>query len=344
MSLVAYFKVRPYAVDIWSVCRDHNRVFVGYPPYRKRRSGSPNGLRDAIWSLADEFDVARDVGDVKGRDAPRGYRSKVSFNKRLARELQPGDFALVPRPGAGVVHCAPLVGRFEFNESAEWFDDFLRLLPEDMRRDGTDYHREVCQSWKVGDWRALPFVSLPRWIGSRLLAQDAVGLVADSVGIAHDDITRLYANPIPSMVAPSTEPEEVARRLSSWLSPASFEHLCVELLQLENPAETWIHVGGSGDGGADGLGYAPDGHCVGVLQCKWKWSKPKRDPRADADLGRHRARLVLASLVHSSTVDATGFANAEFWSGLRVAELVIHHSNRLPLAMAIRAGTSSSLD
>jgi len=43
-----------------------------------------------------------------------------------------------------------------------------------------------------------------------------------------------------------------------------------QLLQLENPSERWWHVGGSGDGGADGLALGPSETITAAVQCKWK--------------------------------------------------------------------------
>ena len=43
--------------------------------------------------------------------------------------------------------------------------------------------------------------------------------------------------------------EEIKRRLAEDLTPTSFEHLVVSLLQLEHPTETWQYTGGPGDGG-----------------------------------------------------------------------------------------------
>jgi hypothetical protein len=69
---------------------------------------------------------------------------------------------------------------------------------------------------------------------------------------------------------------EVELRLVSAVGPNTLEHRCTALLQLENPKHIWMHVGGSGDGGVDGIGADESGTVVGLLQSKWA-------PLKDAD-------------------------------------------------------------
>src|SRR5205085_721411 len=65
--------------------------------------------------------------------------------------------------------------------------------------------------------------------------------------------------------------QEIERRLLDTLTPSSFEHLVVSLLQLEHRHETWSQVGGPGDGGIDDVGAAEDGAVAALLQCKWQY-------------------------------------------------------------------------
>ena len=48
--------------------------------------------------------------------------------------------------------------------------------------------------------------------------------------------------------SPTVDQSEVRRHLVRLLTPPSFEHLAVALLQLENKEERSLHVGGSSEG------------------------------------------------------------------------------------------------
>ena len=133
---------------------------------------------------------------------------------------------------------------------------------------------------------------------------------------------------------PLTDTDDVAeiqRRLLTFVSPATLEHLCVELLQLEHPDETWWHVGGAGDGGADGLGYTHDWIPSGRVQCKWYF---KGSRVSEVFRPCENMRQVFASLIHGPVEqDVQG---AEFWALEHVAMLVKKHAKDLPITRSLR--------
>ncbi len=106
----------------------------------------------------------------------------------------------------------------------------------------------------------------------------------------------------------------------------------MDLLRLERPNEYWYHCGGSGDGGADGIGYAADGMAVSILQCKLR--NPGGaidDPRVRESLGRERMGLVIASL---DVLDEAP-ADATVWGPRDVAALLLKHARRIPIALTL---------
>jgi hypothetical protein len=125
---------------------------------------------------------------------------------------------------------------------------------------------------------------------------------------------------------------EIERRLLTFVSPNALEHLVIALLQLERPHETWWHIGGSGDGGSDGLGYTNDWIPTGQVQCKWLFS------------GSHSSEVfgtpndcmkrILVSLIYRHVVQDV--QNAEFWGRDRIASLVKRHAKDLPIAKSLR--------
>jgi hypothetical protein len=135
----------------------------------------------------------------------------------------------------------------------------------------------------------------------------------------------------------SLDPTTVERRLMEDLTPTTFEHLVVSLLQLEHPNETWAQVGGSGDGGIDGVGADETGHVTGLLQCKWQyWGG---DPFANHvwETGSASFRTYLASLLCPENIARP--ANTTFLARSDISKLVIKHHGRLPQAIGMRIGT-----
>jgi hypothetical protein len=116
------------------------------------------------------------------------------------------------------------------------------------------------------------------------------------------------------------------------VGPNTFEHLCVALLQLENPEQVWLHVGGSGDGGIDGIGADANGTVVGLLQAKWAyWGE---EVFVDHQAARAGTRHILAAILHSDGIRDR--EHVEFWPRSRIASLVLKHADRLPLALSLR--------
>jgi hypothetical protein len=132
------------------------------------------------------------------------------------------------------------------------------------------------------------------------------------------------------------DPAVIERRLLTDLTPSSFEHLTVALLQLEHPEEVWSHVGGSGDGGVDGVGASQDGHVAALLQCKWHYEGGNAFPTEVVwKPGSHPMRRYLAALRYSPGASPTDSA---FLDRRTIAQLVAKHHPRLPQALSMRIG------
>jgi len=122
---------------------------------------------------------------------------------------------------------------------------------------------------KVG----IAFPLLPRWITYSLLSRNTKGWLYDRPDrgrTALEVLDEIYRGRYAPDLSPTCDVQKIAGRMLDWLSPNAFEHLVCELLQLEQPQIRWWHVGGSGDGGADGLAVNDKGCLVAALQCKWK--------------------------------------------------------------------------
>ena len=127
---------------------------------------------------------------------------------------------------------------------------------------------------------------------------------------------------------PTLDFKEIERRLIRWLTPRSFEHLAVNLLQLEHPNEQWLHVGGSGDGGADGLAFK-NGRTTSVLQCKWRYIGDFE--KLASCLKQDGLKVFVAALIYDQ------YPNGD--SVLDRSWLVEKNHRRLPEAIGLGIGT-----
>jgi hypothetical protein len=114
----------------------------------------------------------------------------------------------------------------------------------------------------------------------------------------------------------------------AFIGPEAFEHLMVYLLQLEQPEFQWVHVGGAGDGGVDGLCFK-DGAPHAILQCKWQYNgKP-----VEAELKSRSKKLYVAALVGNRTAPQP--AHFAFIGIKEVAQLLLKHAHRVPVATSM---------
>lgn len=334
-----YVKLKPQGSDAALLCRTLRRVFIGYPPWK---SDAPLDapIHQALHDITTSGYLTAERLDP-GCHA-RSYRASITGQQNVVSNIDVGSIVLVPRTEHGLVYAARVEGTFTLFDPSAWENDYLALrTAQGLSAEDTDSHvGDVVQGWATSEWTALPFATLPRWISQCFTRRQTLGLIRSRDGHESpwsilDAIMKGEAKP---MAYPMTDdPAEVARRLTDRLSPASFEHLCVDLLRLERPNEYWYHCGGSGDGGADGIGYAADGTAVAVLQCKLR--NPGGvidDPRTRNDLGRERMELVVASLDELDQPPS----NAVVWGPNDVATLLLKHSERVPIARTLGvAGT-----
>jgi hypothetical protein len=200
----------------------------------------------------------------------------ISKNRAFARQVGKGSFAVIPRPGQGVCDIGKIAGPFKLVNDPEWADAYL-CLRRKQRLSVTpekSHIGDVVQTWPiVKPFKTVPFTCFPRWISCALLAQTTIGWIKDRPDgreTAVSVLERLYKGELLPPLHPTVEAEEIEARLLAWTSPSSFEHLVCGLLQSGEPNLRWWHVGGSGDGGADGLAVDNKGQIVAALQCKWK--------------------------------------------------------------------------
>ncbi len=331
---VFFSRCRPQDSDPIEIVLRERRVFIGYPACRPVNGElEKKRLRNHVMDLhcSDEEWVAL------RRDLGKNWRREFQKNRNFVRAIEPGAIALVPRPGRGVVYAGRVTSPFELLDDPPWGEEYLQLRRK-QRLDVSDecsHLADVAQCITVDDFRPIPFASVPAWIRRSLFGRSTYGLVGPLESLGFDPysaLVKLLDNPRSAFPSWTDELDEIERRLVEAVGPNQFEHLCVALLQLEHPQESWVHIGGSGDGGVDGISTGPNGKVVGMLQCKWAYqgeSLTIADSAAESCV-----RQVLASIIHPSEVTVP--EGLEFWSRRRIAEILRKHANRLPLALSLR--------
>lgn len=336
---VVFSRCRPQESDPIDIVVRERRAFIGYPAWREGVERRRGHLRDAVvdfqepdanwWALRLQLENPK----------------MSSQSRNFARSVAVGDIMLVPRPSRGVVYAGRIIHPFEVLDDPPWGDEYLRLR-ETQKLDTTNvfsHLADIAQCCEVDEFRPLPFTTVPAWVRRSLLGRSTFGRLHTLPVLDLDAYTSLEAlldKPWRAKRSWTSDLVEVERRLADFVGPGTFEHLCVALLQLEHPDEIWEHVGGSGDGGLDGVAaLATDpSRMVGVLQCKWAyWGGPIAiaEPQSDA-----HPRQILASLLHPD--DVAPVDGVELWTRQRIAELVLKHAASLPIARTMRVGTDNS--
>ena len=269
-----------------------------------------------------------------------GKQPQYRRNFNFVRQVSVGSIAMIPRPARGVIYCGRVDRPFELVNDPAWYDGWEKIFCATYP--GTEPNRpelylagEVAQVWHVDRFVPVPVPRIPAWIRRSLFGRSTYGIVPSDGLDPFSVVSEVLDSPTFPVRDWTIEPAEIATRLRTDLVPASFEHLVVSLIQLEHPDEVWTQVGGSGDGGVDGIGADSTGGVIGLLQCKWAFHGGTigwPELWASADSGRR----YVASLIHKPTARLSG--PGSFLGQEEIVQLVLKHAARLPLALSLRIG------
>lgn len=338
MQQAIYMKCRPNGVDLMPIVRKYRRVFIGYPAWLQDPEWNPRDLSKALVRIDDDDTFARALLHEECR--ARGYKSRITRNRHLAKSLGRDSIVVIPRLEDGVCYLGRLAGPFEFvSDPSEWACDFEDLC-ERKRGVRNEYQlAEAVQSWSLTEEpRSIPFSLMPKWLA--LLKRDAIGSIPDRPDggrRAIDELNDLYEGRTISDLSATSDIEIVEARLMDWVGDRQLEHLVVEILQCEHPNQRWWHTGGPGDGGADAIATTLRGEVIATLQCKWQYSGPIAE-LAGAGLSDHfKSEPVhrYIAVLHDSKIETTSDANITFFGRRSLAELLLKHRNRIPFAQTI---------
>lgn len=275
-------RCRPQRADARTIATKHRIVFVGYCPWTvPPEERDPHNIRSGA------IDLSEAESGWKEKLSKPGHSKKVAEHRNRAHEIDVGSMVIVPRVEEGVAYVAPVAERFQLINDPPWLDEYLRLRREqELDTAPTHSHAgDVAQIWRTEDFRSVPFPLIPAWVSRSLFGQSQIARLRHEhpeTGETPLEVLRaLYRGEYEvELSRPTDDVADVRRRLQRWLTPVTFEQFVCNVLQAAQPSRKWWHVGGSGDGGADGIGLGPTGDVEAALQCKFK---PNRKP---ASVGR----------------------------------------------------------
>ncbi|MDZ5454431.1 restriction endonuclease [Labrys sedimenti] len=313
----------------------NNIIFFGYAMPRPGVAYNRHALKSCLIDPSEPSDADWEAARQKIAHYIRQYRQ----NRNFVRKVAGGSIAMIPQPSRGVIHCGRVERPFELINDPPWYGEWEKIwLKRHPEKDPSDpayrLASEVAQIWHVSKFHSIPVPRIPAWIRRSLFGRSTYGIVPVDGLDPHVVLSEILSSPAFSSRQWTVDAVEVSRRLKNDLVPASFEHLVVSLLQLEHPSEVWTQVGGSGDGGVDGIGADDKGDVVGLLQCKWAFRGGNLDwPEVWGDKNQRR---YVASLIHGQ--DVAKPQSSELLGEEEIVNLVLKHRERLPLALSLRIG------
>lgn len=332
---VFYSKCRPQGCDVIGLVKKHNVIFIGHPIWKKGWDEvvNPNRVSEALihprhrWTRNAEIDT--DECSIR----------KASENHNLEDVVIPGSLMLIPRVREGKCYIGRVTRKLELAANLPWLYEYFDLRKEQGLScdDPLGHAADVCQHWRI-DSRGLvsvPLLQIPGWILYRLMARNTAGQVYSSPNrqSSYEIVEKLYRGDSVIDLEPTSDVSAVKRRLEDKMMPPHFEHLCVDLLNLERSNEIWWHTGGIADSRADGVAISDERRSI--LQCKLHL---QMDPHSEANslalAGADENEFILTSLFHP-VPNSTLKQGVTFWGADHIAKLVLKHADRLPMAKAL---------
>lgn len=336
MPKVFFSRCKPHKIDAIEVALESKRLFFGYCLKKTGATYNRHDLGSCIVDVSCDEEAWN--AHTSGSDKKRQHTQNRNFVQKI--DEVPGSIALVPRPSRGVVYCGYVQGKFELVNDPSWYGTWEQIWlksPGTERPEAAWIAGEVAQTWRVDEFRPIPLPRIPAWIRRSLFGRSTYGIVRPVEGMdPYDALKEIIETDVFPARTWTRNETEVKKRLIADVTPNAFEHLIVSLLQLEHPHEIWTHVGGSGDGGLDGIGADAHGNVVGLLQCKWHYWGEELELNSLWTSGAGQVRAILASASHEEAVQVP--KDFDFLDKDTTAQLLLKHADALPQAKAMRIG------
>lgn len=361
--ILFYSRCKPWEVDCTQVAIDHLRVFFGY--VIKKDGAVYEPAKPESWILPPNCDevLFSDHRKGKGTDPETKWRRDHTANRNLIASVGEGSIVMIPRPSEGFIYCGEVRGEFRLAYKEECHRDTLEAFKNDdamtawrkaagvtlLKHD--EHYRiagEVAQGWDVaGPFVAVPVPMVPATIRRSLFGRSTFGKIHAS---KNPEASPAERDPCAEMLRlmqrvqngqgfpplPYTlDIGHVRNRLKDAVTPSLFEALVVAILQLEQGHLRWFGVGGSGDGGVDGIAAGESGSVVALLQCKWHHDGTEVFGGVGFDKARRAGtKLYFAYMLGLPTPET----DVELLDLEWLVGRIVHHHRELPFAKTIRVG------
>lgn len=346
MSFVFFYSAQPKfaipgpngiidSVDLLPTMREEKKLFMPYVLWRD--TVVKPGFTDYVTDIVTPSDRLKGVGSQWGWSSDK-LASRTRQHTAVANLIRDVDlkeegerWAVVPRLREGVCYVAKIESQYTiWPKASHWISSIRSQLAQHGVAPSALYAMlaDAAQGWDTSEWKRISLTALPRWFWiqtchrgsfSRLSMRPGYPLPEVVAAAAYNDP---FSSPLPP---PAASIQEIERMLAEKLSPAALEFLCVELLNLSTTGNCalWVHVGGVGDGGVDGIGFDLLGSPSWFLSVKWQIGADTeiRDAGIDGN-----APLVVAYLLGSPPVPKKHWT---VWSSAEIAKLVWNHRNVL---------------
>lgn len=264
--------------------------------------------------------------------SPPGPRHTAATNLIQEVDTTQGDqWAIIPRLREGVCYITKLMNSYQiWPSTAPW----VMALTSSLQGHGLSLQQQyailadAAQGWDTTPWQKVSLTALPRWFWIQTNSRGSFNRVHARAGFKspQDIASNAYATPHVSPIAPPASiPGTVQTRLAEKLSPSALEFLCVELLNLaaHGGCALWMHIGGVGDDGLDGVGFDAAGHACHFLSVKWQID-PSTNMCGPGPAGT--SPLVVAYLLGNPPPPRP---NWTIWGPGHIAKLIWHHKSDL---------------
>ncbi len=336
MPIAFFCRAKPQGCDAFAIFEQAARVFIGHPLLGFGREYDRNNLQHCLVDLTVDDEEWAHERAVNPQFTPQHTK-----NRNLVQKVTCGSIVVIPRPREGVVYVARITGDYDIVNAPGWAKDYLTLRETqglDAHNDDENHHiADVAQGWPIDEYRQIDLTQLPGWMLRTMLGRTTYGVFGrhpvDRNITAYavlESIVDGEHHPVPWTL----DLDDIKRRLVDTLFPYAFECLVVSLLQLEHPHEIWRHVGGTGDGGVDGIGSDEEGNLVGLMQAKLY----ARHAPNFGDAGPYNPGVRLYSAVLTPERPEPPGGGVHFLDLNWIAKAVQQHWEFLPQARAMRIG------
>lgn len=325
---------RPQGADIIKIVKMTNRAFLGYP---MMNAGQEHATRDFRTALINSVEISdddywREKQAWNKRNPPYGTR-QISANRNRVNSLTPGQSIIViPRPSEGVAYLGTFQ-KYELVDNPPWGECYLKFREEEKLciNDKASHLRDVVQSLVVDNWVGVDLIKIPSWVRRTMFGRSTTAKFSDLGEMnVFETLSDLKNGEFGTLtpIAP-TDTDAIYERLLTHCGPEEFEHLIIALMQLDRPSGHWFHVGGSGDGGIDGMETDDQGKTKTLIQCKWKWNGEDFIACNKPDINK-----ILACLMPREPNVRSDDSDRKI-GGKEIAKLVGDHAASLPFAKSI---------